>query len=76
MDHTGENVHQSIQNTHFANSLSTDLYLEQGLSYILAGYSVDDYDPLVTSLLPLVLINPISMKDLYGHLLTHEQHIY
>jgi hypothetical protein len=56
MDHTGENVHQSIQNTHFANSFSTDLYLEQGLSYILAGYSVDHYDPLVTSLLPLVLI--------------------
>jgi hypothetical protein len=36
--------------------------------YILAGLSTD-YDPLVTSI--TTRIDPISLEDLYGHLLTH-----
>jgi hypothetical protein len=42
------------------------------ISYILAGLSMD-YDPLVTSI--TTRVDPISMEDLYGHLLTHEQRI-
>ena len=42
------------------------------VSYILAGLS-KDYDPLVTSI--TTRIDPISLEDLYGHLLTHEQRI-
>jgi hypothetical protein len=42
------------------------------VSYFLAGLS-SDYDPLITSI--TTSTDPISLDDLYGNLLTHEQWI-
>jgi len=42
------------------------------ITYIMAGLSTD-YDSLVTSV--STRVDPISLEDLYGHLLTHEQRI-
>jgi hypothetical protein len=42
------------------------------ISYILAGLG-SDYDPLITSI--TTRIDPVSLEDLYGHLLTHEQRL-
>jgi hypothetical protein len=39
-------------------------------SYVLAGLG-SDYNPLITFI--TTRIDPISLEDLYGHLLTHEQ---
>jgi len=41
-------------------------------SYVLAGLPME-YDSLVTSI--TTRLDPVSMTDIYGHLLTHEQRI-
>jgi hypothetical protein len=40
------------------------------ISYLLAGLG-SDYDPLITSI--TTRIDPVSLDELFGHLLTHEQ---
>ena len=57
---------------HTLAAIDEPLKESEVVSYILASLSID-YDPLVTSI--TTRIDPISLEDLYGHLLTHEQRI-
>jgi hypothetical protein len=64
---------QKVQTlAHTLAAIDEPLKESETISYILAGLSTD-YDPLVTSI--TTRVDPISMEDLYGHLLTHEQRI-
>jgi hypothetical protein len=58
--------------THLVDTLAAiaqPLPLHESLSFLLAGLG-SDYDSLVTSV--QTQINPISLEDIYGHLLSHE----
>jgi hypothetical protein len=57
---------------HTLVAIDEPLKESETISYILDGLSTN-YDPLVTSI--TTRVEPISMEDLYGHLLTHEQRI-
>jgi hypothetical protein len=57
---------------HTLAAIDEPLKESETISYILAGLSTDN-DHLVTSV--TTRVDPISMEDLYGHLLTHEQRI-
>ena len=60
------------QFTHLVDTLvaiAQLLPLHESLSFLLAGLG-SDYDSLVTSV--QTQINPISLEDIYGHLLSHE----
>jgi hypothetical protein len=61
---------QTIAHTHTA--IHTPLRDSELVSYVLAGLG-SDYDPLITSI--TTRIDPVSLEELYGHLLTHEQRL-
>jgi hypothetical protein len=61
---------QSI--AHTLAAIDEPLKASELISYILAGLG-SNYDPLITSI--TTRIDPVSLKDLYGHLLTHEQRL-
>ena len=55
---------------HTLAAIDTPLKGSELVSYILVDLG-SDYDPLITSI--TTRIDLVSLKDLYGHLLTHEQ---
>jgi hypothetical protein len=57
---------------HTLAAINEPLKESEVITYIMAGLSTD-YDSLVT--LVSTCVDPISLEDLYGHLLTHEQRI-
>jgi len=57
---------------HTLAAIDEPLKESEVITYILAGLSTD-YDSLVTTV--STHVDPISLEDLYGHLLTHEQRI-
>lgn len=57
---------------HTLSSIEEPLKDSGLISYILASLNTD-YDSLVTS--STTRVDPISLEDLYGHMLTHEQRI-
>lgn len=61
-----------FQKAHTLATIDEPFNESEIVSHILAGLGTD-YDPLVTSI--TTRVNPISMDDLYGHLLTHEHRI-
>jgi hypothetical protein len=64
---------QKAQNlSHILAAVEAPLKDSELISYILAGLSAE-YDSLVTSI--TTRIDPITLEDLYGHLLTHEQRL-
>ena len=58
--------------THLTDTLAAvdqPLPPHEALSFLLAGLS-SDYDSLVTSV--KTQVHPMSLEDLYGHMLSHE----
>jgi hypothetical protein len=57
---------------HTLAAIHTPLRESKLVSYVLAGLG-SDYDPLITSI--TTRIDPVSLEELYGRLLTHEQRL-